>query len=68
MDAIALQNLVQTIYDTFQDKPLVLGPGGFFDYNWFDEFVRKSNDSLQVITQHIYNLGPGNIFYNKMHV
>nr|GEX82261.1 heparanase-like protein 3 [Tanacetum cinerariifolium] len=59
LDTIALQNSVQKIYNTFQDKPLVLGPGGFFDYNWFDEFVRKSNESLQVITQHIYNLGPG---------
>ncbi|KAJ0953471.1 putative glycosidase [Helianthus annuus] len=58
-DMVSLQNLVQKIYKAFEVKPLVLGPGGFFDANWFNEFVNKSKDSLQVITQHIYNLGPG---------
>ncbi|KAK1429643.1 hypothetical protein QVD17_11857 [Tagetes erecta] len=58
-DMVSLQNLVQKIYKNFEVKPLVIGPGGFFDANWFAEFVRKSNDSLQVVTQHIYNLGPG---------
>nr|XP_043612997.1 heparanase-like protein 3 isoform X2 [Erigeron canadensis] len=59
LDTISLQNLVQKVYDGILVKPMVLGPGGFFDANWFDQFIRKSNDSLQVITQHIYNLGPG---------
>ncbi|KAJ9555152.1 hypothetical protein OSB04_009766 [Centaurea solstitialis] len=58
-DTISLQNLVQNIYKTFEVKPIVLGPGGFFEANWFSEYVMKSNGSLQVITQHIYNLGPG---------
>ncbi|KAI7753795.1 hypothetical protein M8C21_022231, partial [Ambrosia artemisiifolia] len=59
LDTISLHNLVQKVYKAFEVKPLVLGPGGFFDANWFTEFVSKSKDSLQVITQHIYNLGPG---------
>ncbi|KAI3687703.1 hypothetical protein L1987_81405 [Smallanthus sonchifolius] len=59
LDTVSLQNLVKKIYKGFEVKPLVLGPGGFFDANWFTEFVSKSNNSLQVITQHIYNLGAG---------
>uniref|UniRef100_A0A5B7C9A5 Putative heparanase-like protein 3 n=1 Tax=Davidia involucrata TaxID=16924 RepID=A0A5B7C9A5_DAVIN len=58
-DVKSLQNLVQNIYRGFQVKPLVLGPGGFFDANWFTEFVDKTSNSLQVVTYHIYNLGPG---------
>ncbi|KAJ0519637.1 putative glycosidase [Helianthus annuus] len=58
-DTISLQNLVQKIYAGFQEKPIVLGPGGFYDANWFNEYVTESLGSLQAITQHIYNLGPG---------
>ncbi|KAI3522707.1 hypothetical protein L1887_00706 [Cichorium endivia] len=59
MDTISLQNLVQNLYKNVTVKPIVLGPGGFFDKDWFTKYVAKSNNSLQVITQHIYNLGPG---------
>ncbi|XP_076951575.1 heparanase-like protein 3 [Bidens hawaiensis] len=59
LDTHSLHNLVRKIYKGFKVKPLVLGPGGFFDANWFTKFVNQSNNSLQVITQHIYNLGPG---------
>ncbi|CAK9188202.1 unnamed protein product [Ilex paraguariensis] len=58
-DVIGLQNKVQDIYRGFEIKPLVLGPGGFFDANWFQQFVKQTNNSLQAITHHIYNLGPG---------
>ncbi|KAI3737943.1 hypothetical protein L2E82_27960 [Cichorium intybus] len=58
-DTIFLQNLVQKIYSGFQEKPIVLGPGGFFNANWFNTYVTLASSSLQVITQHIYNLGPG---------
>ncbi|GJU55950.1 heparanase-like protein 3 [Tanacetum coccineum] len=59
LDTTSLQDLVQNIYAGFQEKPIVLGPGGFYDTNWFNEYVTESSSSLQVITQHIYNLGPG---------
>ncbi|KAI3743618.1 hypothetical protein L1987_61328 [Smallanthus sonchifolius] len=58
-DTISLQNLMQKIYVGFQEKPIVLGPGGFYDANWFNEYVTESSNALQAMTQHIYNLGPG---------
>ncbi|KAL7159031.1 hypothetical protein ABFS83_01G001900 [Erythranthe nasuta] len=58
-DIITLQKTVQDIYKGFETKPLVLGPGGFFDANWFTKFVKGAANSLQVVTHHIYNLGPG---------
>ncbi|KAF2303793.1 hypothetical protein GH714_023456 [Hevea brasiliensis] len=57
-DINTLQNIVENIHAGFEDKPLVLAPGGFFDANWFTKFIDKTPKSLQVVTQHIYNLGP----------
>ncbi|PSS36128.1 Heparanase-like protein [Actinidia chinensis var. chinensis] len=58
-DTISLQYIVQDVYNGTETKPLVIAPGGFFDANWFKEFVDKTTKSLDVITHHIYNLGPG---------
>ncbi|GMI83863.1 glucuronidase 3 [Hibiscus trionum] len=59
-DVSSLQSIVDNIYRGFEVKPLVIAPGGFIDTNWFTQFVQKTPKSLQVVTQHIYNLGPGN--------
>ncbi|KAG6718899.1 heparanase-like protein 3 [Carya illinoinensis] len=59
LDTIALQRIVQNIYKEIEPKPLIIAPGGFFDANWFQKFIEKTTKSLDVVSHHIYNLGPG---------
>nr|XP_043624662.1 heparanase-like protein 3 [Erigeron canadensis] len=58
-DTLTLRNIVQEIYKGVEPKPRIIAPGGFFDANWFKEFVDKTPETLDIITHHIYNLGPG---------
>ncbi|KAJ9163032.1 hypothetical protein P3X46_022754 [Hevea brasiliensis] len=58
-DTISLYKIVQHIYNETETKPLIIAPGGLFDANWFKEFIDKTGNSVDVITHHIYNLGPG---------
>lgn len=58
-DTVVLHNLIQDIYKETSLKPLTIGPGGFFDAGWFQQYITKTNGSLNAITHHIYNLGPG---------
>ncbi|PWA42308.1 glucuronidase 3 [Artemisia annua] len=58
-DTMTLKNIVQEIYEGVEPKPRIIAPGGFFDANWFKEFIDKTPETLDIITHHIYNLGPG---------
>ncbi|KAJ8751649.1 hypothetical protein K2173_025808 [Erythroxylum novogranatense] len=58
-DVETLQGVVNSTYAGFKAKPLMMAPGGFFDANWFGRFIDKTPKSLQVVSHHIYNLGPG---------
>ncbi|KAI3803050.1 hypothetical protein L1987_31198 [Smallanthus sonchifolius] len=58
-DTMNLKNIVQEIYKGIEPKPRIIAPGGFFDANWFKEFIDRTPKTLDIITHHIYNLGPG---------
>ncbi|WOL00508.1 heparanase-like protein 3 [Canna indica] len=59
-DMNTLKSIIDDTYQGFPAKPLVIAPGGFFDANWFADLVDKTKpNSLDAITHHIYNLGPG---------
>ncbi|CAA0810506.1 Heparanase-like protein 3, partial [Striga hermonthica] len=60
-DTIALHQLIKDLYMNVTMKtPLVMAPGGFFNKNWYTQFIDKTVGSLNVITHHIYNVGAGN--------
>ncbi|KAL9682393.1 hypothetical protein QQ045_014190 [Rhodiola kirilowii] len=58
-DVISLRKIVKKAYKGRETKPLVIAPGGFFERSWFTEFLQKTGDAVDVVTHHIYNLGPG---------
>ncbi|KAK8697370.1 hypothetical protein V6N13_113521 [Hibiscus sabdariffa] len=58
-DTAALHSIVENVYKNVELKPLIIAPGGFYDSDWFKEYINKTIKSLDVATHHIYNLGAG---------
>ncbi|GMH07034.1 hypothetical protein Nepgr_008874 [Nepenthes gracilis] len=58
-DVGALHTLLEVIYRGLEKKHLLISPGGSFNATWFTPFIDQTTGSLQVISHHVYNLGPG---------
>lgn len=65
-NTITLYHIVEKVYNGSEWKPLIIAPGGFFDADWLQEFVDKTGNSLNVVTHHTYNLGPGIILWERI--
>ncbi|XP_048318964.2 heparanase-like protein 1 [Ziziphus jujuba] len=59
-DMIQLKKLVTELYPDPTTRPKIIGPGGFYDKAWYDNFLQKSGPNVvDGLSHHIYNLGAG---------
>ncbi|KAL6958780.1 heparanase [Sarracenia purpurea var. burkii] len=62
-DVVALKELVKELYPEAATQPKVLAPAGFYDEEWFRDFLRATGPGVvDGLTHHIYNLGAGMYF------
>ncbi|CAJ1944157.1 unnamed protein product [Sphenostylis stenocarpa] len=59
-DLIKLKEILHSLYNNSNFKPLLVAPGGFYNKEWFDKLLQVTGPGIvNVLTHHVYNLGPG---------
>ncbi|KAF7050061.1 hypothetical protein CFC21_058475 [Triticum aestivum] len=59
-DVTELKSILRQLYRAPLSQPLLLGPGGFFDQQWYTQLLQTSGHGVvNALTHHIYNLGGG---------
>lgn len=63
-DMKILKGVIDSIFLDPKTRPKVLGPGGFYDQEWFEKLLEVAGPGvIDGLTHHIYNLGAGKRAY-----